>query len=380
MIRSDTVVSNNYPSNDSIQRSPQNPWIDLQVPPSELRPSATLTTGQCFQWKAIANSASNEDQNSNKMNSSSAWGSHKATEWVGVLEDRVLNIKETSETTLVRVVHGPPNDIKEMLWAYFQLKIPLTPLYQQWRLADPNWFDLLPQSSFQGVRILQQDPVECLFSFLCSSNNNIPRITTMLAKLRQRYGKRLSDDISSSNDYTSYYSFPTLEELMPATEEELRLMGLGYRAPYIIKTRDLLVQKGGKEYLFSLRGHPDPDFVQSELMQFVGVGRKVADCIALFSLAQVNVVPVDTHVQQIACREYCDSSDQLLMRSKKSLTPALYTRVGNLFRTRFPCYTGWAHTVLFIAELPSFRPALPEDMVRRIDSWSDKEKKIKQKN
>ena len=29
---------------------PQNPWVDLEVPPVELRPSATLTNGQCFNW------------------------------------------------------------------------------------------------------------------------------------------------------------------------------------------------------------------------------------------------------------------------------------------------------------------------------------------
>jgi N-glycosylase/DNA lyase len=389
----DSTISDHHPIGDEPKKKllcqipSQNPWIDLQVPPEELRPSSTLTTGQCFQWIAIeAQEHIDNDGNHfkgdmessiTKETLSSAWGSHKATAWIGVVEERVLLIKETPDTTLVRVVHGSTDGITNMLHSYFQLQIPLTPLYEKWCAADPNWFARLPRS-FHGVRVLQQDPVECLFSFLCSSNNNIPRITKILANIRQRYGKKLLCNVSISGDQCyNFYSFPTLEELKLATEEELRVMGLGYRAPFIIKTRDILLKKGGKDYLLSLRGHPDADFVQSELIQLSGVGRKVADCVALFSLGQVNVVPVDTHVQQIACREYCNPSDDILLQAKKSMTPTLYARIGKIFRARFPCYTGWAHSVLFVAELPSFRAALPEDMIKRMDTWKEKEKPMK---
>ena len=34
-----------------------------------------------------------------------------------------------------------------------------------------------------------------------------------------------------------------------------------------------------------------------------GVGRKVADCAALFAMDKPEVVPVDTHVWHIACRD-----------------------------------------------------------------------------
>jgi hypothetical protein len=69
-----------------------------------------------------------------------------------------------------------------------------------------------------------------------------------------------------------------------------------------------------------------------------GVGRKVADCVALFSLDKHDVIPVDTHVWTIACRDF-DTS----LASAKSLTPAVYERVGDLFRSRYGPYAGWAH-------------------------------------
>lgn len=366
-------------SNLLCQISSTKSWIDLQVPPEELRPSSTLTTGQCFQWIAIEESKiSSLDiiTSRTKESSTSAWGSHKATAWIGVLEERVLIIKETSKSTLVYVVYGSSEDIKPILRAYFQLQTPLAPLYQKWSVADPNWFGHLPLDVFQGVRVLEQDPVECLFSFLCSSNNNIPRITKILANVRRRYGKKLICNVTiSDNQCYDFYSFPTLEELKVATEAELRLLGLGYRAPFIIKSRDLLLEKGGKDYLLRLRGHPDADYVQSELLQLPGVGRKVADCVALFCLGQVNVVPVDTHVQQIAYREYsANSSEGASLRERKSMTPTVYAHIGNLFRSRFSTYTGWAHSVLFVAELPSFRDALPVEMVKRMEEWRVQEK------
>ena len=61
------------------------------------------------------------------------------------------------------------------------------------------------------------------------------------------------------------------------------------------------------EYLESLRTIEDRELVRTKLCDFPGIGPKVADCIALFSLDQEDVIPVDTHVWQIACRDF-DSS------------------------------------------------------------------------
>ena len=103
---------------------------------------------------------------------------------------------------------------------------------------------------------------------------------------------------------------------------------------------------------------------------YLGVGMKVADCVALFSLDQPATVPVDTHVWQIARRDYDHDRDpgQDLkggrLSAARSLTPTVYESVGDVFRARFGAAAGWAHSVLFAAELSEFRQKLPIELQR----------------
>ena len=260
--------------------------------------------------------------------------------------------------------------IKNILKNYFQLStVSLTKLYSKWSKCDEKRFKPIAKC-IPGVRLLRQDPFECLISFLCSSNNNIPRITLILSRIRSTYGNKLIDlpqRLSSSlDDGTSIpslaiYSFPRLNDLLNATESDLRDLGLGYRAKYIYQSCKLLHSLGGEPYLHNLRSLNNATLVQKELLQFNGIGRKVADCIALFSLDVTNAIPVDVHVWHIACRDY-DST--LLDDNVKSLTPSIYNRVGDLFRNIFEDeYSGWAHSILFVAELPSFKSVLPKYIV-----------------
>ncbi len=81
----------------------------------------------------------------------------------------------------------------------------------------------------------------------------------------------------------------------------MRDLGFGYRAKYIVKSCLQIELKGGENYLLGLRSKK-LDVCRDELQELMGVGNKVADCIALFSLDKADCVPVDTHVFQIAKR------------------------------------------------------------------------------
>jgi len=422
-------------SSDVARINPQNEWIDLKIPPYELRPSVTLTTGQCFNWVVVRRDESDYcdgindhvknhvalDTNMTAITTTtdSAWGRNDETEWVGPLEKFVISIRETPSTTLYRILVEPSlsslskssksnnNDedtIRTYLLKYFQLEVPLKPLYKMWSKHDVEVNDNNTRLSkiasvIPGVRICRQDPIECVFSFICSSNNNIPRITKILSSIRQMYGTELvsipirtreekqsgvknNDKHNNDNHYDNpclpvvkIYSFPTLYDMMNVTEEEFRTLGLGYRAKYIIQTRDLLLQAGGKDYLLDLRNQPMGEkydiYVQQELLKLSGVGRKVADCISLFSLDRSESIPVDVHVQRIASRDY----DPNIMGDTKSITPTIYKRVGDIFRDRFIHHAGWAHSLLFAAELPSLHSRLPKEIIDEMIEWRENEKK-----
>jgi N-glycosylase/DNA lyase len=139
----------------------------------------------------------------------------------------------------------------------------------------------------------QFDPFDRGFSFISSSNNNIGRISLMIRKLCEHLGTPLP----SFNDLP-HFAFPTPEILaQPGTDETLRRLGFGYRAPYIHRTAQMLCEMAEErqctphEYLLSLSKLPYAE-AKLALLEFVGVGPKVADCIALFGLGFSNVVPV----------------------------------------------------------------------------------------
>lgn len=185
----------------------------------------------------------------------------------------------------------------------------------------------------EGVRILRQDPLETLFAFICSSNNNIERISGMVNKLCVKYG-----DFILEFEGTKYYTFPSPTLLARENVEiELRSLGFGYRAKYIHQTAKLLTSKP-EGWLNELRKVPYSQ-AHAELMNLPGVGAKVADCVCLMSLNKMEAIPVDTHVWQIATRDY------KMKLAGKSLTTRVYNEIGDHFRTLFGRYAGWAHSV-----------------------------------
>lgn len=159
--------------------------------------------------------------------------------------------------------------------------------------------------------------------------------------LRCEYGVALE-----GNGDHLIYQFPTIKALATrATESRLRELGFGYRASYVVESSKALHKLGGEQFLFSLRENSAGIDIRNTLCQFKGVGSKVADCISLFSLDKLNQIPVDTHVWQIAQREF--KYDPKM--NSKTITPKLYDHVTQLFQQRFKKHAGWAHR--FVAKI-----------------------------
>jgi N-glycosylase/DNA lyase len=171
-----------------------------------------------------------------------------------------------NESTCTESIHKRHEQI---LSDYFQLGVNVTQLYTSWSDADANF--KAKAQDFTGIRILRQNPVENLFSFICSSNNNISRISLMIEKMCERFGEKIAEI-----DNTSYHSFPTIETLANRNvDQHLRTLGFGYRAKYIVETAQYITNHHSEAWLYELRNKPYEE-AKIELMKLCGVGAKVS--------------------------------------------------------------------------------------------------------
>ena len=143
--------------------------------------------------------------------------------------------------------------------------------------------------SGKGIRILNQDKIEMLFSFIVSQNNNIPRIKGIIEKLCFNLGERKTfKDIE-------YHAFPSIEKMASVGEEFYTSIGLGYRAKYI-KNLAEEIKNGLDVVAFDKL---DTISLKKQLSTILGVGPKVADCVALFGFHRSDSFPVDTWIEKV---------------------------------------------------------------------------------
>ena len=194
---------------------------------------------------------------------------------------------------------------------------------------------------FKGLRIVRQDPWECLISFICATYKNIAAIEQMLSKISAKFGeKKVFDGLD-------FYIFPSAEKLALASENGLQECGLGYRAKYVQATAKKIYEE--KFDLESLKSLPYLE-AREKLVEFPGVGLKVADCVLLFSLEKTEAFPVDVWVKRVILNHYANQLPEVLVKklsSHDSLTNSEYEKLNAFGRSYFGQYAGYAQEYLF---------------------------------
>jgi N-glycosylase/DNA lyase len=167
-----------------------------------------------------------------------------------------------------------------------------------------------------GLRIIRQDPWECLVSFILSQFNNIPRLIGMLRRLIQHFGE----------------PFPRPEQLASASDRTLRGLGLGFRAAYLKATAKEVAM--GRADLKRWQDWED-EALRLALMTLPGVGEKVADCIMLFAYGRTSAFPVDVWIKR-AMRRWYFPHQHVTDRKIRAFA-----------RRHFGPWCGWAQQYLF---------------------------------
>lgn len=226
-----------------------------------------------------------------------------------------------------------PND-EALIRDYFQLGVDMGEIVRAVKRADPAAGEAAERWS--GLRLVRQDPQECILSFVCSTANSVPRIAYSIGQFSRELGEPLAQ-----LEGTTYYSFPTASSLAQCDVAHLtKISSLGFRATNIVKVARQ-IEACGPGWADSLREMPYEQ-AHRELVAINGIGAKIADCVCLFSLDKTEAVPVDTHVWQLAKDLYFPT-----WTDRKSLTSAAYDTVANSFRDRFGKLAGYAQNFLF---------------------------------
>jgi N-glycosylase/DNA lyase len=192
--------------------------------------------------------------------------------------------------------------------------------------------------SLNGLRMMRPfSATETLMSFLCTSNNHIARIKTMVGTLA---GYGVPTEVG--------YAFPEAEVIASVSETELRAKGFGYRGASIPKAAAMIADWGGEASLQSLK-QQEFGAVRERLLGLPGVGPKLADCILLFALDFGESVPIDTHIWQALTRLYFPEW------STTDLTHKKYEASAEFFRARFGEWAGVAHQFLFVDNMLNWR-------------------------
>ncbi len=205
---------------------------------------------------------------------------------------------------------------------------------------------------FYGLRIVSQEPWECLASFVLATNANIPRIRKMVAAVCSRYGSAMEFEGGS------YSAFPSADALARATEADLASCGLGYRAPFL-KRVAVAVSEGKIDFQrASDLGYLEArKLLLAELLGekvLLGVGPKVADCVLLYSLGKDEAFPIDVWIGKILAKAYPGVigpalKKRLIVDGKVKLSPSDYGRISEKVRSYFGAYAGYAQQYLYMA-------------------------------
>jgi N-glycosylase/DNA lyase len=148
--------------------------------------------------------------------------------------------------------------------------------------------------SWPGLRLLRQDPWECLVGFITSATSNVPRIKLNVGSIAVELGSRVGP---GERDF----AFPIPERLAEAGEARIRELGLGFRAPYIVDAAQRVAS--GSLNLENLR---TTDYMNARgaLTDIHGIGEKIADCVLAFSLDKGVAFPVDRWVKRALAEWY----------------------------------------------------------------------------
>ena len=195
---------------------------------------------------------------------------------------------------------------------------------------------------YLGLRILKQDPFQCLISFIISSNSNIQKIKTNLENISKKFGTKIKFENQE------FFLFPKPEKLGKASINEITSCGVGYRAKFIKDAANMIFSK---EIDFESLKKSKYFETKKSICSIPGVGNKVADCVMLFSLNKLESFPLDRWMIRILEKYYLNE----FHLETKTITEKQYDILHEKIVNHFGPYAGYAQQFLFKMERDNYQ-------------------------
>ena len=261
---------------------------------SELDIEKIFDCGQCFRFERVENS-------------------RHASEFSGVAYGRFVSFAQDGDTLYI---YGSDLADFEAVWrGYLDLDRDYREVERD-VLAQSQTSALIAAIEYgRGIRILSQEPFECVISFIISQNNNIPRIKKIIEALSERCGERIELCDEAKKHLSGEripYAFPSAEALCALGEAGLFEMKTGFRAKYIYDASSRVLS--GELMLDTVRGE-DTERAIEKLCEVKGIGRKVASCALLFGFGKYDAFPIDVWMKRVAEKYFGDEADTLSSRT-----------------------------------------------------------------
>ncbi len=230
-----------------------------------------------------------------------------------ILSDRIINVYQKYHYLFVESNNYV--NLENVIIDYFDLNRNYKEIIVNLKEKNPDFIKVLNKCS--SYRILRQNPLEMLISYIISQNNNVKRISKSIEIFCELYG----ESVLFKNK--KYYLFPKYETIINLKLEDLQALKIGFRDKYVLSAIEFL--KNNKNFIFEIGKMRTCDAL-NYLMLIKGVGMKVASCILLFGFSRFDTYPIDTWVIKFVKKFY--NYDGTSKQIKEFLDKKFHDNIG----------------------------------------------------
>lgn len=247
--------------------------------------------------------------------------------YVVKFRDKVTKVQQKGEHIFFSCSE---EDFYEIWWDYFDFGTDYSVINYRYKTLDEN--TVIRMNRCKGLHIVRQDLFETIIFSMLETATSIERVRQMILGICTKCGNKHVNSMAEVGA-VKWYEFPKPEQILK-NKNKLTTQEVGYKIDIIEDICRCVVD--GWLDLNMLKVMDTEDAIEY-LMEFKGIGRKVAESICLYGMHRLECFPIDTHMKQYFSKEYDMSPEEWLG--------------ANIYGTKYEKYAGYLRQSLFYTEV-----------------------------